>query len=352
MRKIALILALILTLGVLCGALASCTEEEQPELRDLVWAVGAPLPRAEDFVVSLPEGAEIRFAKDYQFTRLGEHRVQLVVERENGDESEHTVRLTLVEDAVPPVISGTKDFSVTVGGGVSYRSGVSVSDNCDGTVTLDVDASAVNTALEGSYPVIYTATDAAGNRATVTVHVWVWRETVTEAMLYTEIDRLISTRIDTGADRITQARQVYDYVHGAVSYTEHSDKSDWVRAAWEGLRTGEGDCFTYFALSKAFFNRLGIENMDIQRMEGISIQRHYWNYVNVGTASAPQWYHFDTCPIRGETARFGCLLTDAQVAAYTAERTMTENGVLVSNFFYAYDTTLYPQSATQIINWQ
>ena len=352
MRKFALILAVILMLGLCCPALVSCTEEEQPKFRDLTWAVGATLPKATDFVVSLPEGASVRFAKNYQFTRLGEHRVSLIVERENGDESEHTVRLTLVEDAQPPVITGTRDFSVTLGGGVSYRTGVSVSDNCDGKVTLDVDASAVNTSVEGSYPVIYTATDAAGNRTVVTVHVWVWRETVTELMLYAEIDRLIVARVDTGADRVTQARQVYDYVHGAISYTESSDKSDWVRAAWEGLRTGEGDCFTYFALSKAFFNRLGIENMDIHRMEGISVQRHYWNFVNVGTANAPQWYHFDTCPIRGESARFGCLLTDGQVAAYTASRTMTENGVLVTNFFYAYDVTRYPASATAIINPQ
>lgn len=351
MRKIALFLIFVLLLTALCPMLLSCGDDPEPELRNLTWAVGAPLPAAEDFVVFLPEGAKVRFAKNYSFSHCGDYTLTLIVERENGKESEHTVRFSLVEDHQPPTIYGTKDFSVLLGSGVSYRTGVSVSDNCDGRLTLDVDASAVDTSRVGQYPVIYKATDAVGNYTTVTVSVWVWQESVTEEMLYAEVDRLIASHV-TATDKLTQARQVYDFVHGSVSYTDESDKGDWVRAAWEGIRTGEGDCFTYFALSKAFFNRLGIESMDVKRMEGISIQRHYWNFVNIGTATSPSWYHFDACPIRGETARFGCLLTDEQVAAYTAQRTITENGVLVSNFFYAYDTTLYPASAVQIINPQ
>lgn len=351
MRRIALILAVIFMLVALCPVLISCEEDEgDPVFRDLTWAVGAPLPQASAFALSLPEGASVRFAEQYTFSHRGDYTLTLILERKNGDESEHVVRFSLIDDSTPPVIYGTHDFSVVLGGGVSYRTGVNVQDNCDSGVTLDVDASAVNTAVVGQYPVTYTATDAVGNRSTVTVSVWVWRETVTEAMLYAEVDRLIASHVTAGADRVTQAREVYDYVHDSISYTADSDKGDWVRAAYEGIQTGEGDCFTYFALSKAFFNRLGIETMDIQRMEGISIQRHYWNYVNVGTVQAPSWYHFDACPIRGERARFGCLLTDAQVAAYTASRTMMENGVLVTNFFYAYDRTRYPASATQIIN--
>ena len=123
-----------------------------------------------------------------------------------------------------------------------------------------------------------------------------------------------------------------------------------MRAAYDGLRTGQGDCFSYFALSKAIFARLGIETMDIKRTEGISIQSHYWNYVNIGTADAAKWYHFDACPIKGEHPRFGFLLTDEQVNDYTASRTMEEDGKTVSNFFYAYDAARYPKSATEIIN--
>ena len=351
MRKIAFLMIFVLLLTATCPMLLSCGDDTEPELKDLTWAIGAPLPTAEDFVVSLPEGATVRFAEGYTFSHRGDYTLTLIVERENGRESEHTVRFSLVDDHQPPAIYGTKDFSVLLGGGVSYRTGVSVGDNCDGRLTLDVDASAVDTSRVGQYPVIYTATDAAGNRTTVTVSVWVWQERVTEEMLYAEVDRLIALYVKA-SDKLTQARQVYDFVRGSVSYTDHSDKGDWVRAAWEGIRTGEGDCFTYFALSKAFFNRLGIESMDIKRLDGISIQKHYWNFVNIGTEASPAWYHFDACPIRGETARFGCLLTDAQVAAYTAERTITENGILVTNFFYAYDASRYPASAIQIINPQ
>ena len=238
-----------------------------------------------------------------------------------------------------------------MGDGVSYRSGVTVEDNCDGKVKLEIDSSAERLNAEGSYPVTYTATDAAGNKTVIKIMVWVYRERVTEEMLFAEIDRLIqSQNIPTSVSKKKQAEAVYQYVHNHVTYGADSDKADWVRSAYDGIRTGQGDCYTYFALSKAFFKRLGIETMDIKRIEGISVQRHYWNYVNIGTADAPRWYHFDACPIKGEAAEFGLFLTDAQVDTYTATRTMEENGKTVSHFWYAYDKSLYPKSATETIN--
>ena len=248
-------------------------------------------------------------------------------------------------DEEPPEIVGAKDLSALVGDGVSYRSGVTVRDNCDGAVTLTVDSSQVDNTTEGSYPVIYTATDAAGNASVVEIRVYFYLEQVTEAMLYTEIDRIIAERIPSYLSREQQVREVYDYVYYHISYSDSSDKSDWVRAAYEGIRTGQGDCYTYFALSKAFFARLGIENMDIQRTAGIVEERHYWNFVNVGTTQNPLWYHYDATRLSG-IQHSGCLLTDLQVQAYTKQRVDSDGQ---GNYFYVYDTTKYPESAATII---
>ena len=347
-------------LALLCGATVSCIK--QPEgveasFRDLTWAVGTPLPKAEDFAVSLPEGATVRFAENYTYPSLGEYQLKLIVTDAQGRESEYSVRFSLVQDTQAPIVSGAKDLSVIIGDGVSYRAGVEVTDNCDGQVKLEIDSSAEQLGTEGSYPVIYKATDAAGNVTTVKITVWVYRERVTEEMLFAEIDRLIDLYVSAGASAQKQAEQVYDYVYSRVAYDVQGeaegkdyDKTDWVRTAYLGIRTGLGDCFTYFALSKAFFIRLGIESMDIKRIEGICEQRHYWNYVNIGTAENPRWYHFDACHINHESKGFGLFLTDAQVDAYTATRTMEENGVTVSHFWYAYDKSLYPKSATEKIN--
>ena len=321
-------------------------EHETVEIKNLTWAVGAPLPEASDFILSMPEGATVAFAEAYSYPQLGSYTVELIVTAERGRQTRHTATLTLVVDNEPPKIIGATDISVYVGDGVSYRSGISLVDNCDGEVHLQIDAHGVDTDVAGCYDVTYTATDSAGNTSVKPIKVYVYTERVTEEMLWTEIDRLIEENIARGTTTVQTVREVYTYVYYSIAYTDSSDKSDWVRAAYEGIRTGQGDCFTYFALSKAFFVRLGIENLDVQRTEGIVTERHYWNMVNVGTDASPRWYHFDACKIRGVAAPFGCLLTDAQIDAFSRYKV---DGDGISNYFYAYDRASYPATDATII---
>ena len=345
MKKLTLWLLLI---AVLIGACASCTGNKPDELKTkhLKMGVGAPLPSAADFVVDLPTGYTAKFAENYQFHSLGEYALCVIVTDDRGRSAEYTVQFTLVTDTEPPVLSGVQDISVCIGDGISYRGDVSLTDNCDGELTLEIDSAAVDNTKEGVYPVRYTATDAAGNRTEKEIFVYVYREKVTLQMLNAELDRVIAQKISVGASKETVAREVYDFVYYSIDYDNTSDKSDWVRAAYEGLRTGKGDCFTYFALSKALFERLGIKSMDIQRTAGIVDERHYWNFVNIGTDANPKWYHFDACRINGERDSLGKLMTDEQIDAFSRYRT-DANGV--SNYFYAYDRSRYPKTEQTII---
>ncbi len=340
----------ILLAVLMCTAFSACKGEEVPEvekvqLKDLTWGVGGRLPSAEDFAVDLPENTTIRFAEEYTFSEMKEYTLRLIVTLSNGEEEEHAVHLSLVRDTTPPVLEGVSDIVAYIGDGISYRKGVSMRDNCDGEVRLTIDSAAVKADTEGVYPITYTATDIAGNQTVKAVYVYIYRESVTQEKLYELLDPILAEYVSANAGTERKVRDIYNYVYYHIEYDAHSDKSDWVRAAYEGLRTGRGDCFTYFAISKACFERLGIQSKDIQRTPGIVDERHYWNLVNIGSEAAPRWYHFDACRLAG-VQHNGCLLTDVQVAAYTKHRV---DSVGVGNYFYAYDHSKFPASATEII---
>ena len=78
----------------------------------------------------------------------------------------------------------------------------------------------------------------------------------------------------------------------------------------------------------------------MKRAEGGAAGEHYWNLVNIGTKDVPKWYHYDANPISGQYSVSGCLLTDAQVAAYDAWR---------GEGYRKYDASGIPASATEII---
>ena len=171
----------------------------------------------------------------------------------------------MLVDSTPPTISGVKEISASLGKSVSYKSGITVSDNCSADVTFSVDNSQADLSKEGSYPIIYIAVDAVGNKTEVETTLHVYKTEITQDMLYKKLDQVISQIITSDMDREEQCRAIYRYVYQHVKYVSDSDKSDWVRAAFRGIDEGQGDCYTYSALSKAFFERLGIENMCIQR---------------------------------------------------------------------------------------
>ena len=76
-----------------------------------------------------------------------------------------------IEDTLAPVITITGGTPVNVDHNGSYADeGATATDNVDGTVSVTSDATvdSVNTTTVGSYEISYTATDAAGNEASVT----------------------------------------------------------------------------------------------------------------------------------------------------------------------------------------
>lgn len=243
-----------------------------------------------------------------------------------------------VPDTVPPRLMGVQDLTVAMNGTVSYRDGVSAEDDVDGPVAVQIDAAAVDLTAPGEYPVVYSAQDAAGNRTEWTAIVTVV-ETVTvdqgadeptedvtpsngggsspDQVTQEDVDQLcdqiLGKIIRSDMSQRDQAKAIFDYVNRHIKYVGSSDKSSWIIGAYVGFTRGRGDCYNYFACSKALLTRAGIPNINLTRVGGNS--RHYWQLVNTGDG----WYHFDACPHPTGYPLVSFMITETQARTYTEQ---------------------------------
>lgn len=288
----------------------------------------ALLPReVEDFVLSVEDVTEVRteFVKEPDLTAAGEQTVEIRAVDAGGNETVGSAKLTLEKDVEAPAISGVADISVIVGGSVSYRKNVTVTDNCPEGLELTVDSSAVNLSAEGTYPITYVARDLAGNETTASANVIVRPRTYDVNEVYALADGVLAriTTPDMSPEQKLEA--IYSYNQSHISYISHSDKGNWVKAAYEGFVDGRGDCYVYACTAKALLDRAGITNMDIAKIP--SRTSHYWSLVDVGYG----WYHFDTTPRRADHPHI-CMWTEAQLMEYSEAHSGSHN----------YDHSLYP----------
>ena len=262
------------------------------------------------------------------------------------------------EDTVPPVIklkSGDCIF-VTLNETVSYRDQVSVTDN-SGSVTLKFNSDSVNTAKEGTYNITYTATDAAGNVTEKTFLVVVKKGEYS----YEEMERLVKEKAQ--ALGITSKMSKKDIVKAVYNYVNSPDKSkdnanfvfvnesncarenwevDWVEETILAFKSGQGDCYTYYSVSKAFFEVFGIENKGIQRdFTSAKDGTHFWLIVNIGDGNAPEWYYYDATRLAGDFADGtdnACLITLNKLQSYQPSSSGT--------YLYIFNPTKYPTAST------
>ena len=287
------------------------------EVRDTIVPTARPVDRevpsgrvveAREFVTDIIDATEVSvsFANEPDFKRVGVQEVTVLLEDEGGNITDQKALLTVLEDNEPPRIIGAHDQTVYIGDRVSYRRDVTVSDNLDEHAELTIDSSAVNLKKEGSYQVYYTATDVSGNTTTKAVTFTVAQRTedyVSKDQLDALLDEVLEDIITEDMTQHEKARAIYDWTKYKISYVNYPDLSDWVSAAYQGIKNRRGDCFIYYSTAQALLTRAGIENQRVVKTGG----GHYWNLVNLGNG----WYHFDTTPRRGGGDFF--MLPDAQI---------------------------------------
>ena len=286
--------------------------------RDVI-STQSKMPPASAFVAQINDVSAVRvtYLNEPDMQNLQPQTVTVVLTDAGGNTTQ--LQATLTIDNQAPVITGVSNITVYTGDAVAYRSGVTVSDNLDATPTLTVNSSQVDLSKAGTYPLVYTATDAAGNVTSITVQVSVYQKQasfVEIEKIYSTVDYILNRIITPGMNDRQKIEAIYKWITTEYGYVNHSEKDDWMQAAYRMMTEYQGDCFNYYALCKLMLERLGFVNIDVVKVpnfEGDS--RHYWSLVSLDGGKT--YYHLDTTPRKGEGDDF-CLVTDAFMDSYSA----------------------------------
>ena len=304
---------------------------------------------AEAFVDQMQDASAVQatFVEMPDWNKEGTQTVNILLTDAAGNTTTIAASFTYIKDTEKPVISGTKDLQVYVGDAVSYKSGVTVTDNYDTKPTLTVDNSRVNLSTPGTYTVTYTATDVAGNASSVSIKVTVMEKPanfVEPEVIYARVDALLDKFITDNMTDREKAEAVYVWTRRASSLVpgpghftysgSTSRNDDYLQAAYEFLDLKKGDCFYFYAIQKLMLERLNIPTIDVKKVKNTPEDtNHYWLLVSVDGGKT--YYHFDNV-----WSPDLCLVTDAKLASVSAS--------VESNPFNR-DESLYPATPTQAL---
>lgn len=268
----------------------------------------------------------------------GTYEITYYAADESGNTSSATATITVIQDEEAPVLLGVRPLSVFAESTISYRSNVVITDNKDPAPVLTIDSSAVDLTAPGTYPVVYKATDAAGNETVMETTITVGEKPdnlVDADTIYAEADELIAKIITQDMSTRQQVKAIYVWVLNNCWYTNNTDKTDYMQTAYHMMTKGNGDCFGFYSVTRLLFERLNIPNLTVQRMEN-SYRRstHYWSMVSVDGGET--YYHFDSCP-HPQPAYAMCLVTDATLEWFNKQ----------NPYYYHYDKSLYPATPTE-----
>ena len=274
------------------------------------------IPAAQDFVESVSDlsgDVSVYFGEAISFDNYGQIPITIVAEDSSGNKTEADTVLNLVQeyDIEPPVIEGQLDKTVYAGTSVSFKTDVVVTDNVDTDIEVQVDSSKVDLDTPGEYTVVYTATDSMGNMDLKEGTITVIQQEYTEEEVFALADEVLAEIITDDMSAYDKAHAIYVWVQGNIGYSESEDSGDWLKGAYDGLKNRHGDCYNYFAVSKALLTRAGIPNEDIEIIP-TATRHHYWNVIDCGEG----WRHFDTTP-RLDKSFKGFYLTDEELMTYS-----------------------------------
>ena len=298
------------------------------------------LPAADTLVTNIRDEGKVTVSwkREPDLSKSGTVTGLILLTDEVGNTSTLEVTLTVELDEEPPVIEGAVDLEFFLGDPIAYKSNITVTDNRTEYPKLVVDNSQVDTAKAGTYPVTYTATDDAGNSASVTVELTLTEkpEGYVEPQVVLDMAQDILSQITTeDMTDMEVAFAIYRWVSTNIGYTGHSDKTHWTTGAYQAFTERAGDCFNYYAAAKAMYEVAGIENVDIVKevTEETSRSSHYWSLINLGDG----WYHVDCTP-RSNPGKF-FMNTDEELLAYSRENRNSHNFI----------GSLYPDRATESV---
>ena len=307
------------------------TQPPRIETRDVTAKSGKTVQAAE-FVTSVSDATEVRlrYKTEPDFSKTGPQSVVIVAQDAGRNETEASQTLTLYDDNEAPVISGAANRTVYEKETISYKAGITVTDNCDPAPKLTIDNTEVDLNKQGVYPVTFTATDFCGNSSSVTVNVTV--EPVPSGYeniekLNEKADQLLAKILTPEMTEIERAFTIFRWIRTNVPWYSGRVTHNYVDQALKAINGNAGDCYTCTVGCKVLMERAGFE---VKFMERTGVPGlHYWLMVRTGG----QWYHMDPSPIY--VNQFICFLgTDAQLEAFNTRRPN----------YYTHDWSQYPKT--------
>lgn len=248
-----------------------------------------------------------------------------------------TATPTEIPDEICPVIDGLEDIYLYAGENVSYKKGITVTDNKDETVSLEIDASDVDLDTPGEYIVTYKATDSSGNCTVETITVFVQEMNQIELEVNRLADELLQELITENMSKWDTCYTLWNWCRTQIKYAYSAgDRSSIYAGAYEGLHDRSGDCYAYYATFTLLLQKCGIDTIEVRRIDGKS--NHWWNLVNLGDG----WYHCDSSPRKAGHTYLCFMQTDAQIQEYTEFYKEKPN-------YYVFDESLYPERETTVV---
>lgn len=278
-----------------------------------------------DFVVSAEDASSVTlsYVKEPDMTKTGRQSVTIKASDESGNSVEKTAVLTLNEDLEPPVINGVQNIFAYIGDKISYKKGVTISDNYDTNPQLIIDTSLIQSDIEGDYPVTYTAKDKSGNESVQTITLSLRERPYSQEKVDALADEILAQIITENMTGYDKLLAIYNWIQDNIYFIEHSEKDNWLKAAYEGFTEHKGDCYVFACSAKALLTRAGIPNRDINKIP--TTYQHFWNLVDIGEG----WYHFDSCP--RDDFPFLCYIDDATLMEISRYR----------DGYHTYDRTIF-----------
>lgn len=148
---------------------------------------------------------KIYFKKSYDFSKVGDVEVYIVVEDEYGNKDEKKgVVHVLEEHKEAPEIQGVKDLTVRLGDvGYDYLKNITVIDTRDPNPTITVDIGKVKIHEVGDYPITYTARNRAGNIVSATCKISVVENKPIGVTEQTD-EKVVYLTFDDGPSELTE----------------------------------------------------------------------------------------------------------------------------------------------------
>lgn len=301
------------------------------------------VPAAEDLVKNIVDAGpvSVTYQQVPDVSKNGDTMAVVLLTDAGGNTYTLEVPVKVFLDEVAPVITGAKNREIFIGDSISYKEGVTVTDDYTNNPILTVDNSAVKPQTPGIYPVIYTAKDASGNETSVTVY-FTLRERpnnyVEPEVAYGYARTVLNRIVTEDMSKAEVAAAIYNWVKREIRWDDHSNKENgWPAGAVYGFEQRKGDCFTYYSVAKALLDVAGIPNLDVVKVitAETSQSSHYWNLIDIGDG----WYHMDCTPRANNYTDSFFLYTDEEMLAYSRQH---------SNCFN-FDPEAYPTRATESV---